>query len=64
MVDIHFCVLGSDGLFNVLSKERVVDIITQGIVDGRTGEEMCEKIVKLAKGYVIEIIVWSVVCYL
>ena len=46
--------IGSDGLFDVLSKERVVSIITQGIVDGMTGEEMCEKIVKLAKGYVIQ----------
>ena len=46
--------IGSDGLFDVLNKERVVDIITQGIADGMTGEEMCEKIVKLAKGYDIK----------
>lgn len=41
--------MGSDGLFNALKKETVINKVGMGIRNGLSGEEICKEVVKMAE---------------
>ncbi|KAK8793160.1 hypothetical protein WA588_005099, partial [Blastocystis sp. NMH] len=45
----QYCVMGSDGLFNALKKETVINKVGMGIRNGLSGEEICKEVVKMAE---------------
>lgn len=41
--------MGSDGLFNALKKETVINKVGMGIRSGLSGEEICQQVIKMAE---------------
>ena len=49
LVDLQYCVLGSDGLFNALKKEVLVSTISGGIAKGPSGEAICSEVIRMVR---------------
>lgn len=49
LADLQYCVLGSDGLFKALQKEVLVSTINRGILQGLSGEAICDELIQMVR---------------
>lgn len=49
LLDLEFCIIGSDGLFSVLAFQTAVNMVKDSVSRGRSGEEACRELVTRAR---------------
>ena len=49
LLEMEFCIIGSDGLFSVLAFQTAVNMVKDSVSRGRSGEEACRELVTRAR---------------
>ena len=52
LLEMEFCIIGSDGLFSVLAFQTAVNMVKDSVSRGRSGEEACRELVTRARQWV------------
>ena len=45
IIDIEFCIIGSDGVFSAISYQEAINIVKRSILNGRSGDDACQEII-------------------